>query len=150
MSVVVLVNDSSLRSFPSLPSFSSSLPSLRTKIRFAEDMSNLSLWHPRTIGRPASGTTKIGIVIFCPTYLLSKFPAPSLQNPNAQIPNTAPKIAIPPGPLVGKLRLYLIVSYPPAGGISLLISPSPYLSNRASRVNEHSLSESVRHVCLLS
>ena len=63
------------------------------------------------------------------TYLLSRFPAPNLQNPRAQIPITAPKIAIPPGPRVGKLRLYLIVSYPPAGGISLLVSLSPCLTS---------------------
>jgi hypothetical protein len=53
------------------------------------------------------------------TDLFSRFPSPTLQNPNAQIPITAPKMAIPPGPRVGRLRLYLIVSYPPAGGISL-------------------------------
>ena len=144
MLVVVLVNDSSLRSFPSLPSFSSNGDSFC--IRHVQplplatlDNRSASIWNPENRYRNLR-----------PTYLLSKFPAPSLQNPNAQIPNTAPKIAIPPGPLVGKLRLYLIVSYPPAGGISLLISPSPYLSNRASRVSENSLSESVRHVDLLS
>lgn len=86
------------------------------------------------------------------TYLLSKFPAPSLQNPNAQIPMTAPKIAIPPGPRVGKLRLYLIVSYPPAGGISLLISFSSYFLSH-SMGEEYLLSESMRHLgclCLFS
>lgn len=35
---------------------------------------------------------------------------------------TAPKMRAPPGPLVGRLRLYLIGANPPAGGMSLWAS----------------------------
>lgn len=53
------------------------------------------------------------------THRLSKLPIPTRQNPNAHIAPTTPKSTIPLGPRTGKFRLYLIASYPPAGGISL-------------------------------
>lgn len=60
------------------------------------------------------------------TDRFSRFPRPTRQNPNAQMAKTPPKMSAPPGPRVGRLRLYLIGSKPPAGGRSLferVVSP---------------------------
>lgn len=67
------------------------------------------------------------------THLFSKFPNPTFQNPYAQIAVAAPKITAPPGPLIGKLRLYLIDSYPPGGGISLLTVSAHFTQRKIPR-----------------
>lgn len=53
------------------------------------------------------------------TCRFSRLPCPTRQNPKVQMAATVPKMRAPPGPLVGKLRLYLIGAKPPAGGKSL-------------------------------
>lgn len=53
------------------------------------------------------------------THLASTLPRPYLQNPNALTALTPSNITTPLGPRNGRLRLYLIVSKPPGGGMSL-------------------------------
>lgn len=56
------------------------------------------------------------------THLASTLPRPYLQNPNALTALTPSNITTPLGPRNGRLRLYLIVSKPPGGGMSLFTS----------------------------
>lgn len=53
------------------------------------------------------------------TDRFSKLPCPTLQNPKVQMAKTVPKMMAPPGPLVGRLRRYLMGAKPCAGGRSL-------------------------------
>lgn len=53
------------------------------------------------------------------SYRFSKLPNPTLQNPKVHTANTVPKMIAPPGPFVGRFRLYLIGLNPPDGGKSL-------------------------------
>ena len=46
---------------------------------------------------------------------------------------TVPKMRAPPGPFVGKLRLYLMGANPPAGGKSLFRGERDSMSERVSR-----------------
>lgn len=69
---------------------------------------------------PASGNNTLPQSM-PPTHRFSRLPMPTRQNPNAHTAATAPKMTTPPGPLIGRFRLYLIDSYPPGGGISLHI-----------------------------
>lgn len=55
------------------------------------------------------------------THRFSRLPWPTRQKPKAQMAVTAPKMRAPPGPLVGRLRLYLMAGKPPCGGRSLRV-----------------------------
>ena len=64
------------------------------------------------------------------TCRFSRLPNPTRQKPNAHTAATAPNTTAPPGPRIGRLRLYLIASNPPDGGMSLRADQRGTVSTR--------------------